>query len=50
METELRLMLGDDVYDEVVKYCDSRLEAGPPPLPHPAQVTVSLGRTRIRRP
>ena len=22
METELRLMLGDDVYDEIVKYCD----------------------------
>ena len=25
-------MLGDDVYDEIVKYCDSRLEAGPPAL------------------
>jgi hypothetical protein len=50
METELRLMLGDDIYEEVVKYCDSRLEGGPPPLPHPAQVKVRLGRTRIRRP
>ena len=50
METELRLMVGDDVYDEIVKYCDARLEAGPPALPHPAQVKVSLGRTRIRRP
>ena len=46
METELRLMLGDDVYDEIVKYCDARLEAGPLPLPHPAEVKVSLGRTR----
>jgi hypothetical protein len=50
METELRLMLGDDIYDEVVKYCDSRLEAGPLALSHPAQVKVPLGRTRIRRP
>src|SRR6476646_7782054 len=50
MATELRLMLGDDVYDEIVKYCDSRSEAGPQPLQHPAQVKVPLGRTRIRRP
>jgi hypothetical protein len=42
-------MMGDDVYDEVVKYCDTRVEAGAPPLPHPAEVKVSLGRTRIRR-
>ena len=49
METELRLMLGDDVYGEIVKYCDARLETGPA-LAHPAQVKVSLGRTRIRRP
>ena len=46
METELRLMIGDDVYDEIVKYCDSRLEAGSPPMAHPAEVKVSLGRTR----
>ena len=43
-------MLGDAVYDEIVKYCDARLESGPLPLAHPAQVPVSLGRTRIRRP
>jgi hypothetical protein len=49
METELRLMLGDDIYDEIVKYCDARLAAGQQPLPHPAEVKVSLGRTRIRR-
>jgi hypothetical protein len=50
METELRLMVGDAVYDEIVKYCDSRLEAGPLPLTHPAEVKVPLGRTRVRRP
>jgi hypothetical protein len=50
METELRLMLGDAVYEEIVKYCDARLAAGPLPLAHPAEVKVSLGRTRPRRP
>jgi hypothetical protein len=32
-----------------VKYCDARLDSTTPPLPHPAEVKVSLGRTRIRR-
>jgi len=41
-------MLGDDVYEEVAKYCDARAAAGA--LPHPAEVKVSMGRTRIRRP
>ncbi|MGH8976454.1 MAG: hypothetical protein ACRDV7_00155 [Acidimicrobiia bacterium] len=50
MESELRLMLGDDVYEQVAKYLDARFAAGSPPLPHPAEVSVSLGRTRIRRP
>jgi hypothetical protein len=50
MESELRLMLGDDVYEQVAKYLDGRMAAGAPPLPHPAEVPVSLGRTRIRRP
>jgi hypothetical protein len=50
METELRLMLGDDIYEEVVKYCDARAAAGSPALPHPAEVKVSMGRTRLRRP
>src|SRR5215813_5176683 len=50
METELRLMLGDDVYEEVAKYCDARAVSGSPALPHPAEVKVSMGRTRIRRP
>jgi hypothetical protein len=50
METELRTMLGDDVYEEVAKYIDARLAGGSAPLPHPAEVPVSLGRTRPRRP
>jgi hypothetical protein len=50
MEPELRLMLGDDAYEQVAKYIDSRFATGSPPLPHPAEVPVSLGRTRIRRP
>ena len=50
MEAELRLMLGDDVYEQVAKYLDERVTSGSPPLPHPAEVSVSLGRTRIRRP
>ena len=50
MEPELRLMLGDDVYEQVAKYLDARISSGTPPMPHPAEVPVSLGRTRIRRP
>jgi hypothetical protein len=50
MEAELRKMLGDAVYEEVVKYMDVRLTSGTPPMPHPSEVQVSLGRTRIRRP
>ena len=49
MEAELREMLGDAVYDEIVKYM--RRPARRParrPSPHPAEVQVSLGRTRIR--
>jgi hypothetical protein len=51
MEAELRKMLGDAVYEEVVKYMDHRFAAGSAaPVPHPAQVPVSMGRTRLRRP
>ena len=50
MEAELRATLGDDVYEQVCKYMDTRLSGAAPPLPHPAEVPVTLGRTRIRRP
>jgi hypothetical protein len=50
METELRKMLGDDVYEQVAKYMDARITGGPQPVPHPAEVPVSMGRTRLRRP
>ncbi len=50
METELRDMLGDDVYEQVAKYLDVRIGSGAPPMPHPAEVPVSLGRTRTRKP
>jgi hypothetical protein len=43
-------MLGDDVYEQVAKYLDARFGAGARPLPHPAEVPVSLGRTRPRKP
>ena len=43
-------MLGDDVYEQVAKYLDARIGSGAPPMPHPAEVPVSLGRTRTRRP
>jgi hypothetical protein len=49
MEAELRKMLGDAVYEEVVKYMDQRVALAPP-VPHPAEVPVSMGRTRLRRP
>lgn len=50
MEAELRLMLGDPVYEELAKYLDNRSSPGAGPLPHPAEVPVELGRTRIRKP
>jgi hypothetical protein len=50
MEAELRATLGDDVYEQVCKYMDTRVSGAASPLPHPAEVPVTLGRTRIRRP
>jgi hypothetical protein len=49
MEPELRLMMGDAVYEQVAKYLDDRL-ANASALPHPASVSVSIGRTRLRKP
>jgi hypothetical protein len=50
MEAELRATLGDDVYEQVCKYMDTRFSGGAAPLPHPVEVPVTIGRTRIRRP
>ena len=51
METELRLMLGDDVYEEVVEVPATRgIAAGRRRCRTRPRCQVSLGRTRIRRP
>src|SRR3954447_13723851 len=42
MEPELRKMLGDAVYEEVVKYMDTRFSAASGPMPHPATVELSM--------
>jgi hypothetical protein len=48
MEAELRLMMGDEVYEELVRYLDARIASGMPPLSHPSEVPVTLGRSRRR--
>jgi hypothetical protein len=50
MEAELRATLGDAVYEELAKYLDARFASGAQPMPHPAEVRVSMGRTRLRKP
>jgi hypothetical protein len=45
MEPELRVMLGDAVYEELARYLEARLTAGATVV-HPAAVPVQLGRTR----
>jgi hypothetical protein len=49
MEAELRKTLGDDVYEELAKYLDARTGGTSAPLAHPAQVQVSLSKTRRPR-
>jgi hypothetical protein len=49
MEVELRKMLGDDVYEQLAKYLDGRVNGALAPLPHPAETPVALGKTRRRR-
>lgn len=46
MEAELRATLGDDVYEQLAKYLDTRMQSAVPPLRHPAEVPVTLGPTR----
>jgi hypothetical protein len=48
MEAELRLMMGDEVYEELVRYLDARIASGMPPVSHPSEVPVTLGRSRRR--
>ncbi len=51
METELRAMLGDDLYDAIAAYLDARFEnARSAPATHPSAVPVMIsGRRRTRR-
>ncbi len=44
LEVELRKMLGDKLYRRVAAYLDERRRAEPPPLMHPAQVPVKIGK------
>ena len=41
-------MMGDEVYEELVRYLDARIASGMPPLSHPAETPVTLGRSRKR--
>jgi hypothetical protein len=50
MENELRLMLGDAIYEELAKYLDARMAAPTPPVHHPAEVPVQFAPTRHRGP
>jgi hypothetical protein len=45
LETELRLMLGDRLYEQVAAYLDAHRAARPAPLMHPAEVKL-LARKR----
>ena len=50
LEPELRLMLGDGVYDELAKYLDERVASRPAAVRHPSEVPVTFGRrTRSHR-
>jgi hypothetical protein len=46
MGEEMRKMLGDDLYKQVVAYLDGRTRSKPPPAPHPAEVPVQFTRRR----
>ena len=49
MEPEIRRIVGDAVYEELVRYCEQRSAAGNR-IPHPAEVPVRLGRKHTRVP
>jgi hypothetical protein len=48
MEAELREMMGNQVYEELCTYLDARIAMTLPPVRHPAEVPITLGRTRKR--
>ena len=50
MEVELRKMVGDKLYDMMAAYLDGRRAAQPPPVVHPAEVRVRLGKTKRAAP
>ena len=46
MEPELRLMVGDELFEQVAEYLDARVAATPAPVAHPATVPVTLTTKR----
>ncbi len=50
-EVEIRKMIGDELYENMAAYLDTRLAAATPPVAHPAapSVPVTLRRTRPRK-
>ncbi len=46
MEVELRKMLGKKLYKRVAEYLDGRRRTTPPPVMHPSEVPVTLGKKR----
>ena len=50
MEAELRLMLGDGIYEELAKYLDARYSAPTSPVRHPVEQPVAFSPTRKRGP
>jgi len=50
-EVEIRKMIGDELYENMAAYLDTRMESATPPVAHPAApaVPVTLRRTRPRK-
>jgi hypothetical protein len=48
MGEEMRKMLGDALYEQVVTYLDDRTRSKPPPAPHPSDAPVQFTRRRPR--
>jgi len=48
LEAELRETLGDEVYSELAKYLDARMQSDAPRLPHPAEAPAVMRPTRRR--